>query len=290
MVSEHRSKTWLCIQEEKCIDCYKAGMVNGKILKPSDDSPILDCWLRCNAMAFAWLSNSLSKDIGESVLHCETARDIWLDLEDRYGQTNVSRYYQIQREIAGVVQGSSDIASYFTKLRRLWDELRSASFGPVCSCGAEPQCSEGEKLIEFLTGLNDTYSNVRSNILMMSPIPSLGKAYSMLLHDESQREIQSSQSSFILDSTSFSAKSTSHASGSHTSTPHDSHTSLFTISSKGYSQRVSFDNRKSSLVCKYYKKTGHSVEQCYKLHGFPTDFKFTKTENQQHMHKLMSLR
>lgn len=97
----------------------KAGLVNGRIPKPSLKSLLYDYWLRCNDMVFAWLSNSLSKDIAETVLRCETARDIWSDLEERYGQSNANRYYQIQREIAGISQGSSDIATYYTRLRRL---------------------------------------------------------------------------------------------------------------------------------------------------------------------------
>lgn len=51
-------------------------------------------------MVFAWLSNALSKDIVDSVLHCDTDRDLWRDIDERYGQSSVSRYYQIQREIA----------------------------------------------------------------------------------------------------------------------------------------------------------------------------------------------
>lgn len=30
------------------------------------------------------------------------------------------------------------------------------------------------------------------------------------------------------------------------------------------------------VSCKYCKKSGHTIDQCYKLHGFPSDFKFSK--------------
>lgn len=39
----------------------------------------------------------------------------------------------------------------------------------------------------------------------------------------------------------------------------------------------------SPLVCKYCKKSGHLIDKCYKLHGFPSDFKFIK------MRKFVSL-
>lgn len=34
-------------------------------------------------------------------------------------------------------------------------------------------------------------------------------------------------------------------------------------------------------MCNYCKKTGHTIDQCYKIHGFPDDFKFTKPKRYQ---------
>lgn len=62
-------------------------------------------------MVFTWLSISLSKDIVDNVLHCDTARENKKYIDERYGQSNASRYYQTQREIVGVSQWSSNIAS-----------------------------------------------------------------------------------------------------------------------------------------------------------------------------------
>ncbi|PHT26689.1 Peptide-N4-(N-acetyl-beta-glucosaminyl)asparagine amidase A [Capsicum baccatum] len=36
---------------------------------------------------------------------------------------------------------------------------------------------------------------------------------------------------------------------------------------------------RSHLFCDYYKKSGHTKDKCYRLHGFPQDFKFTKRKN-----------
>ena len=33
------------------------------------------------------------------------------------------------------------------------------------------------------------------------------------------------------------------------------------------------------MFCDYCKKSGHIEEKCYRLHGFPQDFKFTKGKN-----------
>ena len=33
---------------------------------------------------------------------------------------------------------------------------------------------------------------------------------------------------------------------------------------------------RSNIFCQYCKYAGHTKDKCYKLHGFPLDFKFTK--------------
>ena len=43
--------------------------------------------------------------------------------------------------------------------------------------------------MSFLMGLNDSYSAVRSQILLMDPIIPLSKVFSLLLQDEKQRKV-----------------------------------------------------------------------------------------------------
>lgn len=66
-----------------------------------------------------WITNSLSRDIANSVVCFDTAKDIWTDINERFGTSNSSKYIQIQREISAASQGYLDIATYFTKLRGL---------------------------------------------------------------------------------------------------------------------------------------------------------------------------
>lgn len=42
-----------------------------------------------------------------------------------------------------------------------------------------------------------------------------------------------------------------------------------------------FHSSKKSLTCAHCKKTGHSKSQCYRLVGFPSTFKFTKTRKEE---------
>ncbi|GAV78827.1 UBN2_3 domain-containing protein, partial [Cephalotus follicularis] len=47
--------------------------------------------------------------------------------------------------------------------------------------------SQQQKLLHFLMGLNDSYGHIRSQILLMSTLPTIGEAYSLISQEESHR-------------------------------------------------------------------------------------------------------
>lgn len=76
-----------------------------------------------------------------------------------------------------------------------------------CTCEAKHKnkaIEERQKLVQFLMGLNETYTACRGNIMMMTPTPNIDKAYSLLLQEERQRYIQPTMNS-PMDSSSFNA-------------------------------------------------------------------------------------
>ena len=42
--------------------------------------------------------------------------------------------------------------------------------------------------MQFLMGLNDSYTTVHGPILLRQPLPTIRKAYSLILQEEKQRE------------------------------------------------------------------------------------------------------
>lgn len=170
----------------------KLGFVDGSCAKPNSDSGELQHWIRCNNMVISWLLNSLAKEISESVLYSNTASEIWKELEERYGQSNGAQLYEIEKELSQVSQGANSIATYYTKIKKLWDRIQSLRSLPSCSCGKSQdwqKFEEEQRLIQFLMGLNEQYSSVRGNFLMMKPLPSVTQVYSLLIQEEKQREI-----------------------------------------------------------------------------------------------------
>jgi len=85
-------------------------------------------------MVLSWLLNSLNDSIRNSVLCFEIARDLWIDFEERFGQSNKARLFQVQKNVSCLSQGDMDIASYYTKVKQLWDESNAVSEVPRCTC------------------------------------------------------------------------------------------------------------------------------------------------------------
>lgn len=48
---------------------------------------------------------------------------------------------------------------------------------------------EKEKVMQFLIGLDESYSQVRGSILMMSPLPNTQKVHGLILQQERQMEV-----------------------------------------------------------------------------------------------------
>ncbi|XP_059429128.1 uncharacterized protein LOC132162935 [Corylus avellana] len=155
-----------------------------------------------------------SKDF--PVIYCNLARDIWLDLKERFSQVNGPRMFQLEQDISTLVQGTMPIATYFTKLKGLWDELSTIQPNAPCTCGA----------------------------LKEEPLPSVNRAYALVLQEERQRNITTPPT---IEGIALAAKATL--------PPRKDNRSGF--------------QKKERIKCTYCGRDGHTSERCYQLHGFP---------------------
>ena len=66
------------------------------------------------------------------------------------------------------------------RLKKLWDELGSYN-NTICYCGAD---NKGCRLMQFLMGLNESYSAIRGQMLLMNSVPNVTQAYSSIIQEE----------------------------------------------------------------------------------------------------------
>ncbi|GAV61500.1 UBN2_3 domain-containing protein, partial [Cephalotus follicularis] len=139
-------------------------------------------------IVLSWILNTVSKELFNGIVYSTDAFTVWTELKERFNKVNESWNFSLHREIACSTQGNLTISAYYSKLKQLWDEYDSSVTLPSCGCQtakAYLEHDQQQKLFQFLMGLNDSYGNIRSQILLMSPLPTLGQAYSLINQEES---------------------------------------------------------------------------------------------------------
>ncbi|KAI4357135.1 hypothetical protein L6164_001102 [Bauhinia variegata] len=236
----------------------KLGFIDGEVSKPEHDQGLITAWNRCNHMVISWILNALSKEIADSVIYLSAAQEMWNELSERFEQANGAFIYQIQKELFSISQGTNTISTYYTRIKKVWDELKAFQAIPDFSCGTGKVLTkylEDQKLFQFLMGLNDGSATVRGHISMTPSLPSVNQAYAMLIHEEKQKEIAAPLPVFSNDNAAMNDN---------------------TPKNNSMASQKTEQGKKSTITCNYCKTPGHTKDKCYKLHGYPANFKFQK--------------
>ncbi|MCI19244.1 retrovirus-related pol polyprotein from transposon TNT 1-94, partial [Trifolium medium] len=144
----------------------------------------------------SWIMNSVEDSIAQSIVYLDNAIDVWNELKERFSRGDFIRISELQVEIYSLKQASRSVSEFFTALKVLWEELEAYLPVPVCNCPRKCVCLTGVsnartqhdllRSIRFLTGLNDSFDLVRSQILLMDPLPPINKIFSMVIQYERQ--------------------------------------------------------------------------------------------------------
>ncbi|KAH0639676.1 hypothetical protein KY285_036262 [Solanum tuberosum] len=253
----------------------KLGFIDGLVQRDDfeEDSEKQD-WDRCNAMVISWILNNVSKDLVSGIFFCSSAHLVWTDLKERFDKVNMSRIFHLHKAIATLTQGVSPVSVYYSKLKDLWDEYDSITPPPVCGCAKSKDYTDSllrQKLLQFLMGLNDNYSQARSQILMMNPTLSVNQCYAIIIQDESQRGCLVNIALVALPLIQL----------------HYSHTDLeaqwaqvilVVVQVQIVQEGILFRTEAcfKLLQCNYCNMKGHTRDTCYKLIRYPADFKGKK--------------
>lgn len=71
------------------------GFINGACKPPDLTAPEFEKRCCCNDMVISWLLNSLSKEIGDSVIYSKTAKELWESLKHRFEKSNGAKIYHL---------------------------------------------------------------------------------------------------------------------------------------------------------------------------------------------------
>ncbi|KAH7577854.1 hypothetical protein JRO89_XS01G0307700 [Xanthoceras sorbifolium] len=83
----------------------KSGFVDGTIIKLSIMDPNFGDWKHYDDMMASWIVNAIIPELASHAIYAETARDLWLDLKERFSQVNGLRIFELQQKINFILQG-----------------------------------------------------------------------------------------------------------------------------------------------------------------------------------------
>ncbi|XP_061359131.1 uncharacterized protein LOC133303265 [Gastrolobium bilobum] len=171
----------------------KMGYLQGKIKKPTEDSPDYDDWEINNSLVMAWLTNSMEPQIGQTYLFFDTAKEIWEAVQKNYSDLeNTSQVFELRNKLRDFRQRGMTITEYFTALTNLWQELDLYYASDLKGLEANTQFKkhlEKERLYDFLAELNRDLDEVRGRILGQRPLPSLADAFAEVRREASRRRV-----------------------------------------------------------------------------------------------------
>ncbi|KAH0634183.1 hypothetical protein KY284_036969 [Solanum tuberosum] len=129
-------------------------------------------------------------------------------------------------------------------------------------------------------GLNEVYTVVRGSIPMMNPLPTIAQGFSILIQEEKQREVKP-RSHLTMKGTSLNAHGRSQFRTNYNTQYNNNTGNRYSQQFGNFQQKGSSSGSSSGLrlFCDYCKRPGHIKDKCYRLHGFPPNFKFTKGKN-----------
>nr|KYP41351.1 hypothetical protein KK1_037277 [Cajanus cajan] len=258
--------SWSRAMKMSLLTKNKLGFVDGTIVEPAKENAVFPFWERGNMLVLSWLIKSMSVEIAQSILWREKASDVWKELHERFSHADLFRILEIQEKIFSQRQGDNSVSKFYTALKILWDELDVLNPLPVCTCN--PKCSCGaikkieeernkNQVVRFFRGLNDQYSGVRSQLMLLDNCPNVNRVFALVAQQERQfaTENASMPKALIVasDDASHSKRNQGNGNG--------------------------WNNRYTSKKCSWCEKMGHTIDVCYRKHGFPSSFKFKNSKN-----------
>ncbi|KAF7841412.1 coiled-coil domain-containing protein 124-like [Senna tora] len=168
----------------------------------------------------------------EAYIVAPTSKQLWLELKEKYGTDDMPKVLSIRKKLANLKQNGQ----------------------PLC-----------------LTGLDDTYDRVVSNVLMMDPIPSPNKTYSIVTRIENHTRIATTSSTNVNESSALAVK-----------VP-DSQKPVTPL--KGFVNKK--DEKKVDKLCSHCNKPMHIKEASFKKHGYLDWYKEMNNQQGKKSHGLL---
>ncbi|XP_070020326.1 uncharacterized protein LOC142180910 [Nicotiana tabacum] len=230
----------------------KLGFIERTCVKGSYKSELANPWERCNVVVLSWIGKTVALKLQPSIIYASNVSKVWSEFKERFDKSNLTQTYRLWKMIGSLIQGTDSVTIYYSKIKDLWDEVDLLVAGHGCDCEETRPFIEQFKnlrLLHFLVSLNESYSHVRSQVLLKTPMLTVNQAYALLIQEESQRTLGTGESNSEV---------------------------LTMLTGKNQTFNQGFNAKNPRLICDFCGYKGHLKENCCKTIGYPPDFKSKK--------------
>ena len=200
----------------------------------------------------------MEEDISSNYMCYPTTQELWENVNQMYSDLgNQLQIFELTLKLGEIRQSEDNVTKYLNSLNRIWQDLdlfNTYEWKSTENGRHHKKTMEDNRIFKFLAGLNVKFDEVRGRIIGIQPLPSIGEVFSEVRREESRRNVMLGKKG-----------------------PGVAIEGSALVTTGGSYNKVAAFQRKSDerlgVWCDFCNKPRHTRENCWKIHGKPTNWK-----------------
>ncbi|CAN6706229.1 unnamed protein product [Malus baccata var. baccata] len=137
-------------------------------------NPNFEIWYEKDQNILLWLNSTLSEDLILFTVGVTSSRELWQNLEQRFGGVTAAHIHQLRSRLHALQKGDLSISDYLQRIKGISDALMAAG-API---------SESDLIAVTLNGLSNDYESFIDSIMLRISSTSLDELHGLLMNKE----------------------------------------------------------------------------------------------------------
>lgn len=245
ILDESNYDVWSQLVEMHIAEREKLSFIRGMPQPPAEKDEGYEQWYAENQKVKRWILMSMKPEIMKRYLRLKTAHEIWIALSKAfYDGSDELQVFALNQKAFKSKQGGRSVSEYYGELVEIFRELDHRDMVTM----KDPEdvksyhdAIERLRVHIFLAGLDETFEQVRGEMLRKDLLPSLEECYAVIRREAVRRETLNTDAG-------------------------NSDVAVMIMKNKS---RASRGSEKPNYKCTKCNKSGHTKERCYEVIGYP---------------------
>ncbi|KAJ8624816.1 hypothetical protein MRB53_033346 [Persea americana] len=239
ILDESNYDVWSQLVEMHIAEREKLSFIRGMPQPPAEKDEGYEQWYAENQKVKRWILMSMKPEIMKRYLRLKTAHEIWIALSKAfYDGSDELQVFALNQKAFKSKQGGRSVSEYYGELVEIFRELDHRDMVTM----KDPEdvksyhdAIERLRVHIFLAGLDETFEQVRGEMLRKDLLPSLEECYAVIRREAVRRETLNTDAG-------------------------NSDVAVMIMKNKS---RASRGSEKPNYKCTKCNKSGHTKERCY---------------------------